>query len=93
MKEVPLLDSAFYSVQMYVLNYGDSASNVWIELARWLAPLATASGIAMIISSYSTKVKNYLCRLKGDSVAVYGNDEADEVIKQLYGNRLITVLY
>ena len=91
MKEVPLLDSAFYSVQMYVLNYGDSASNVWIELARWLAPLATASGIAMIISSYSTKVKNYLCRLKGDSVAVYGNDEAAEVIKQLYGNRLITV--
>ena len=49
------LDALFNCVQMYVLNYGETPGNVWVELARWTAPLATAGSVLLLISS----VKQY----------------------------------
>ena len=71
-----LPDALFNCVQMYVLNYGEEPTSLWVELARWTAPLATAGSILMLISS----VKDYLgARIKTalmDTVAVYGPEES-----------------
>lgn len=46
----PVVDSLFLSMEMYFLNYSDSPPNILIEIARWTAPLMTASGVLMSIS-------------------------------------------
>ena len=70
-----LFNAVFSSMLMYFLNYSDPPTNIWVELARWTAPLATASSILLLISS----VKQYtIAKIKSffmDSVVVYGPDE------------------
>lgn len=78
------LQSAFLCVSMYCLNYPDPPANVWIELARWLAPVATASGVIMLVSAMNRGVKNWIARRSGRSVAVFGPEEArTPILKEL----------
>ena len=51
----PVVDSLFLSMEMYFLNYSDSPPNILIEIARWTAPLMTASGVLMSISKIRMK--------------------------------------
>ena len=44
----PWLQSLFNCVCMYCLNYQDVPTNLWIEAARWLAPLPMVSSGSMI---------------------------------------------
>lgn len=71
----PVLDALFSCVSMYVLNYGDTPKNLFVELARWLAPVTTVSGIVLALHTIRDWVHGFLrCRL-GDGVAVYGPEE------------------
>ena len=79
-----LIDSMFSSICMYLMNYGDSAPNLFVEFARWTAPLMTASGIILALSTLRARWHNYLKYLRGDSVAVYGSKkETDDVLAAL----------
>lgn len=72
----PFLDALFCCVSMYALNYGDSPANLLVELARWLAPVAAASGLLMALRTVRDQVRGFSRFLRGDGVAVYG-PEAD----------------
>lgn len=79
-----LWDAMFSSICMYLMNYGDSAPNLFVEIARWTAPLMTASGIILVLSSLRTRFHNYLKYLRGNSIAVYGDPEdTGDVLKAL----------
>ncbi|HJG28330.1 MAG TPA: hypothetical protein K8V20_06760, partial [Subdoligranulum variabile] len=39
----PFLNSLYQCIGMYLMDYGDTPPNLWVEIARWTAPLATAS--------------------------------------------------
>ena len=79
-------DALFNSVQMYVLNYGETPTNLWVELARWTAPLATAGSILLLISSAKRYAVARIKTLFTDSVAVYGPEEdTARLLKQLGG--------
>ena len=52
----PVVDSLFLSMEMYFLNYSDSPPNILIEIARWTAPLMTASGVLMSISKIRGRI-------------------------------------
>lgn len=67
-----ILDSVFNTIEMYLLNYGDTPPNIFIEITRWIAPLATATGVLMVAAKLQCYVHNYFVYLKGGSVAVYG---------------------
>lgn len=83
----PFLDSLFQCVIMYALNFGDTPPNFLVEIARWTAPLATASGIIMAFVSLKESVKNGLKYLHGSSVAVYGPErDKAEMLSQLGRN-------
>ncbi len=71
----PVLDALFKSITMYLMNYGDSPSNPLVEIARWTAPLATASGVILAISSLRHWLSARWKYLRGSSVAVYGPEE------------------
>ena len=79
-----LWDAMFLSICMYLMNYGDSAPNLFVEIARWSAPLMTAGGIVLAISALRTRWHNYLKYLRGGSVAVYGDTkDTDDVLAEL----------
>lgn len=80
----PFADSLFKCVTMYVLNYTSSPPNILVELARWTAPLSTASGVLLAVSVAREKVRNYSRYRSGKGVAVYGPEEDKaELLKQL----------
>jgi len=83
----PLLDSLFTCIMMYVMNYSDAPPNIFIELARWIAPLATASGILLAFEKVRDKLKRFIQYLKGDSVAVYGPEERRPVLLSRLGRQ------
>lgn len=75
-EERPLVQSLFDCVCMYCLNYQDAPLNLWIEAARWLAPLATASGVVLLVQHFKAGIHNILAYCTGKSVAVFGPEEA-----------------
>ncbi len=77
-------DAIFHSIKMYLFAYVDSPPNVLVELARWTAPLCTASGAAMAISAARARLRRYLRYRSGSSVAVYGPEpERERLLAQL----------
>lgn len=73
-----LQDALFRCLTMYVLNYGDTPPNLLVEIARWLAPVATAGGILFAISAAKENIRNFFRYLRGGSIAVYGPDKERE---------------
>ena len=69
---MPVLDSLFQSFEMYFLNYVATPPNLLVEIARWTAPLATASGILLVLSRLKKSFRNYILFRRGNSIAVYG---------------------
>jgi hypothetical protein len=82
-----LPDALFRTLTMYVLNYGDTPPHVLVELARWLAPLATASGILMAAAALRERFRSALRCLQSDSVAVFGPEDAQARMLQALGRR------
>ena len=80
----PVIESLFQSMEMYFLNYSDTPPNLLVELARWLAPLATASGVLLTIDKVRALFLHKLQYYCGDSVAVYGDERhRKEVVRGL----------
>ena len=79
-----LLQALFNCVCMYTLNYQDIPANTLVELGRWLAPLATAGSVVLVVSVLRRSFRNFLARCTRKSVAVYGaTQEQSFVLKQL----------
>ena len=83
------LDAMFSGVIMYALNYGDSPPNLTVQVARWTAPLATATGVALAFAPVLRLVRAKLLYRTGKSVAVYGDEEIFELLKKAPGIRAI----
>lgn len=83
----PVQDALFSCVSMYVLNYGDTPPNLLAELARWLSPLTTASGILMALRAVRDRFHSLERFLVGDGVAVYGPEAEQAQLLERLGRR------
>lgn len=79
------LNAAFKCVTMYALNYGEDPGNIFTELARWSAPVATASGLVLVLAAVNKRFHNWLARRSGESVAVFGPEEEKNPILEELG--------
>lgn len=80
-------NSAYSCLTMYLVDYGDPTDNTWIQLARWLAPIATAGSLSLVFTSIGKFVKRVYARCSKKSVAVFGNeDERAELLRELGAN-------
>lgn len=70
-----LLDSLFNSLLMYFFGYTEHPSNLFIEIARWLAPAVTASGLLLIFHTLYDHIVHLFLFCTGKSVVVYGPEE------------------
>ena len=86
-----ILDAAFWSLQMYFLNYEESAPNLAVEIARWIAPLVTAGGILAFFMRYLMAARNFLRRLRfpKDNVAIFGETSEADFLRKVYADRLV----
>lgn len=80
-------DALFNSICMYTINYQDTPPNLWVEVGRWTAPLATASGLFMAVSALRERLRAYLRYRHGDSVAVYGPEPEKATLLTQLGRR------
>ncbi len=78
----PFLDSVFNSILMYILCYTEHPANIFIEVARWLAPAMTASWVLIIFHTLREQLMHFLMFCTGKSIAVYGPAEEKETLLQ-----------
>ena len=77
-------NSAFSCLTMYLMEYGDPTDNVWIQMARWLAPIATAGTLSLVFSSIGKFAKRVYAKCSKKSVAVFGDEaERTELLREL----------
>ena len=81
------LDALYQCAGMYLMNYGDTPPNLWVEIARWTAPLITASWVVLAIGVLRRVLGNWLRYFREDSVAVYGTGISKTVLLQQLGRR------
>ena len=75
------LDSLYFSVRLYGLEWESDAKNIYVEIARWTAPFLTAAGFATIIRSLYTFLRKRLVILfYKDATAVYSNSARGELV-------------
>ena len=80
---VPVVDAAYAGVELYFLNLLYNPENIWAEIARWTAPIMTASGILLALRGVVKHIRDYLLCFREDSTAVYGDSEAAELAARL----------
>ena len=82
-----LLQAMFMAIQLFLFENGDLPPNLAVELARWTAPLATATGVFMAIHQLRERMHRYWLYRKGNCTAVYGpEEEKTRVLEQLKGS-------
>lgn len=81
---IPFNDALFAAITLYALEYGDGGNVLLVEIARWTAPLATASGLLILLSQLRERLHNYILYRQGKAVAVYGDSlDAARLLRQL----------
>ena len=84
-----LLDSVFNSLLMYFFCYTDHPANIFIEIARWLAPAVTASGVLLIFYRLRDNIIHFLLFYTGKSIAVYGPEgEKNAILDEIRHYRI-----
>lgn len=79
-----LLQAVYQCICLYGMGQKDVPPNVLVEVARWLAPLATAGSLVLVVKTLRRSVHGTLARLTGRSVAVYGpKSEKEAMLKAL----------
>ena len=83
----PFLDSFYQCIGMYFINYGTTPPNVWVEIARWTAPLVTASWVVMAVGMLRRVLGSWMRYFREDSVAVYGSGPAKSILLEQLGRQ------
>lgn len=78
-------DSLFACICMYTLNYQDTPPNLLVELARWTAPMVTASSLLLAFTAAHDRLANALCYRRGHCTAVYGPEQEKAVLLSQLG--------
>ena len=81
------LQALYKCIGLYGLGFSDPPANAFLEVARWLAPLATASSVVMIAATLRRRFRGFIARCTGKSVAVYGPDSEKQPLLKALGLR------
>ena len=73
--EEKITDSLYDSIVLYWFSPTSDAYNIWIEIARWTAPLVTATAIFYAIQNIWNKLCWLIKSFSKDSVAIYSNTD------------------
>ncbi len=75
------IDAFYQAVGMYFFDANTTDNNWLVEVARWLAPVMTVSGIALLLKEAWNRVRDFFIGFSPDAVALYGNAALTELAK------------
>ncbi|MBO4953771.1 MAG: hypothetical protein J6D04_01315 [Clostridia bacterium] len=75
------IDAFYQSVGMYFFDANTTDNNWLVEISRWLAPIMTISGIALLVKEAWNRVKDFFVSFSSDAVALYGDETLTELTK------------
>ena len=82
---LPLQDAAFKTLNYYTLNNDDIPTNMFQEVARWMAPLMTVGTIALFFQNVRDIFFGILARIRGTTTAVYGREPEKQILLDQLG--------
>ncbi|MBQ1948042.1 MAG: hypothetical protein II359_05480 [Clostridia bacterium] len=74
-------DTAYMVIRMYLFDADTFGNNLWIEAARWTAPIFTVSGVAILMKKFIGRIKDFFVGFSSDSIALYGDAEMKTMAK------------
>lgn len=81
-----LADALFHAIGLYAMSDLDTPPNLFVEIARWTAPLVTASGLIWMFTVLRERFGNWIRYIRGNSIAVYGEGpDAKGILNELAG--------
>lgn len=91
LQEGTLLDCAYKTVQLYVMEFGIESEclNWQLEIARWLAPIATAAVILSVLYSLVDNIHIWFKIRTQDMIAVHGNSANIDLVLKNLGKKAI----
>ncbi|MCR4695139.1 MAG: hypothetical protein K5773_07470 [Pseudobutyrivibrio sp.] len=77
-------NAAFNALMLFVLGIDGEAPNVWVAIARWIAPITTASGVLSAFGPAKRLISNKfkILLFKKKTVALYGPEEYIEKLQE-----------
>lgn len=84
-----VIDAFYQAVGMYFFNANTTDNNLLVEVSRWVAPIMTVSGIAMLLKEAWRHVQDFFTGFSSDAVALYGNAELVELTKANMNHAII----
>lgn len=71
-----LSDALYYSIQLYGFSYEKPDNFIlWLEIARWLAPVMTAASIMVVVKSFFSFLQARVAAIGKNSNVVYGDSQ------------------
>lgn len=77
-----LKDSMYYSLTLYVMSLNYESLNILTEIARWTAPIMTASGLILAIKSVFFRIRDQLVCFQKDATVVYGDGKCASMVQK-----------
>jgi len=81
-----ILNALYQSIQFYVINGVENADNIFIEIARWSAPLMTISGVILTFQRLKLKIRLYWGSKRDNFTVVYGDNHGTHLLLKELGN-------
>ncbi|MBO5087871.1 MAG: hypothetical protein J6C01_04285 [Lachnospiraceae bacterium] len=76
-----VIDAAYMTCRLYGMDADlPEEINIYVEIARWMAPFATASGVLLIIEALGKRLSNWFKRFNKNNIVVYGNSVTSELL-------------
>lgn len=74
-------DALYNSIRLYGLNYEKPAVPIiWLEIARWLAPVMTATSVIVVVKSLSSFLSVHVRTMGKNGHVVYGDSVYAEAL-------------
>ena len=73
-------DTLYKVIKMYGFSADTCKNNIFIEIARWAAPLVTISGLALILQRTFARVVDFFRGFSKNAIALYGDATEKEIV-------------
>lgn len=73
-------DSMYNSLSLYVISLNSDSMNLLIEIARWTAPIMTASGLILAIKNAYYRLRKQVSCMHQDATAVYSDNSNGDLL-------------
>ena len=83
----PLLQAVYAGLCLYGMGQKELPPNVLVEIARWLAPLVSASAVVAAAKSIRRYLHDASARLSAESVGIHGPKAEKEAMLKALGHR------